>query len=431
MLESTIEKEGYVIRRPVILESGMNPKVQVNETASGDSYSLTQWIGIGILLLAVYVIIKNTIGFNYIPELTGSMGYGLLFVVGVLTSLHCVAMCGGISLSQCVDSKATVNGKALGNRWQTLRPSLLYNFGRVISYTVIGGAAGALGVAFSFTGAMKGAVAILAGVFMVLMGLRMLGLAPWASRFIPKMPRFAAEKLYKNSKGRSPFYVGLLNGFMPCGPLQSMQLYALGTGSFFAGAFSMMAFSLGTVPLMFGFGAFSSLLGRRFTKRLLKLSAVLVVMLGVVMMGRGFSLSGITLAGTSENVKEVAAQGSVAVVKGDVQEVVIALEPNYYEPIVVQKGIKVRFNIQAASETLNGCNSAIQIPEYGVQMPLNVGDNWIEFTPDQSGSFVYSCWMGMIKSRVIVVDDLSTILSGDVVAPVAETTAYTPAACCQ
>jgi hypothetical protein len=39
--------------------------------------------------------------------------------------------------------------------------------------------------------------------------------------------------------------------------------------------------------------------------------------------------------------------------------------------------------------------------------------------------------MGMIKSRVFVVDDLSTILSGDVVAPVAETTAYTPAACCQ
>lgn len=54
-----------------------------------------------------------------------------------------------------------------------------------------------------------------------------------------------------------PFIVGIHNGFMPCGPLQSMWIVALAGGSSFAGAFSMLLFSLGTVPLMLGLGPLS------------------------------------------------------------------------------------------------------------------------------------------------------------------------------
>ena len=72
---------------------------------SGDKMTLNQFLGIGIIILALYVIIKNTVGFNFIPQVNQNMGYGLLFVVGLLTSLHCIAMCGGINLSQCVSYK--------------------------------------------------------------------------------------------------------------------------------------------------------------------------------------------------------------------------------------------------------------------------------------------------------------------------------------
>ena len=100
-----------------------------------DNLSINQLLGIGIIILAGYLIIKNTVGFNYIPQVNQNMGFGILFVVGLLTSLHCIAMCGGINLSQCVSYKF---GNDENARFSKLRPSILYNGGRVISYTIIG-----------------------------------------------------------------------------------------------------------------------------------------------------------------------------------------------------------------------------------------------------------------------------------------------------
>jgi len=81
----------------------------------------------------------------------------------------------------------------------------------------------------------------------------MLNIFPVLRKITPRMPKIFGRKI-SNAKNKGPLLVGLLNGFMPCGPLQAMQLYALGTGSFIAGATSMFMFSLGTVPLMFGLG---------------------------------------------------------------------------------------------------------------------------------------------------------------------------------
>ena len=135
---------------------------------------INQLLGIGIILFALYVIVKNTVGFNFVPEINQSMGYGILFFVGLLTSLHCIAMCGGINLSQCVSYK--VDNYNPG-RLSKLKPSLLYNSGRVISYTIIGGIVGALGSSISFSGAAK-IVAIVSGAFMVIIGLNMLNIFP-------------------------------------------------------------------------------------------------------------------------------------------------------------------------------------------------------------------------------------------------------------
>ena len=90
-----------------------------------------------------------------------------------------------------------------------------------------------------------------------------------------------------------PFIVGIHNGFMPCGPLQSMWIVALAGGSSFAGAFSMLLFSLGTVPLMLGLGSLVSLLRKRFNSGVMSVGAVLVVVLGLSMLSQGGSLSGL------------------------------------------------------------------------------------------------------------------------------------------
>lgn len=378
---------------------------QVN-AGNGDRMPLNHKVAIGIIIAALYVILSNTAGGSFIPKIDQNMGYGVLFVVGLITSFHCLAMCGGLNLSQCLSYQS-----AGANKLSLLRPSLLYNLGRVVSYTVMGGIVGTLGSAISFSRASKGAVAVVSGIFMVIMGLNMLNIFPWLRRFNPRLPRFLTSRISSGNSRRGPLYVGLLNGLMPCGPLQAMELYALGTGSFAAGALSMFMFSLGTVPLMFGFGAVSSFLSGRFTRRMMKAGAVLVTVLGLVMLSRGLSLSGVNMA-------YAASPGSVSVAKleGNVQVVTTTLESGRYAPLIVQEGVPVRWNIKADEDDLNGCNDALIIPKFNLEKSLVPGNNYIEFTPDAVGNIPYSCWMGMIRSSIKVVPDLKNVSSEDITA---------------
>ena len=392
-IEKMIEELDYKV---------IKPEQEINQTNG------LQAVGAIVILLAVYMIISRFGGFtffNSFPEAKEGMGYGLLFVIGLLTSIHCVAMCGGINLSQCTSYQ---RAELSGNKLPNFRPSIQYNLGRVVSYTVIGGIVGALGSVISFSGTAKGFVAIAAGVFMVIMGLNMLNLFPWLRKFNPRMPKLFAVKINEQKKSNRPLYVGLLNGLMPCGPLQAMQLYALSTGDPFKGAMSMLLFSLGTVPLMFGLGAVSSILTQKFTHKMMTVSAGLVVTLGIFMFSNGMALSGFAMPFTSNALTNYDSPeyGAAAEIIDGVQIVTTTLSSGEYEPIKVQAGIPVQWNIQAEPGSINGCNNRIIIPEYNIEKKLEPGDNVIEFTPDESGTIPYSCWMGMIRSQISVYDNL-------------------------
>lgn len=390
----TVEELDYkVISEPDGNE--ISPQKEMDD--SEYKLNINQVLGIGIIILAGYLIIKNTVGFNFIPQVNNNMGYGILFVVGLLTSIHCIAMCGGINLSQCVAYKCKEEDET---GFSKIKPSLLYNGGRVLSYTIIGGIVGAMGALVSFSGTAKGIVAIVAGIFMVIMGVNMLNIFPWLRKLNPRMPRIIANKINADKGKYGPFIVGLLNGLMPCGPLQAMQIYALGTGSFLAGAASMFFFSMGTVPLMFGFGAVSSILSRKFNHKMMKVSAILVIVLGIMMTGRGFNLSGINISFANSG------KANIAKVEEGVQKVSSEVKSGSYEPIVVQKGIPVIWTIKVDEGELNGCNNPVTIPKYNIVKTLMPGDNVIEFTPEESGNITFTCWMGMINGNIKVVDNI-------------------------
>lgn len=419
-IEELLENEDYhVIQEQSVnvngidtgKENGSDAKQQKPEKVR--DYS--DIVGIAVIVFAFYMMARRfgllNIFYNF-PVAKDGMGYGMLLIIGLLTSVHCVAMCGGICLSQCVPKDSAAG--AFTNRFSAIRPSLLYNVGRVISYTIIGGIVGAIGSIISFSGPMQGIVQILAGVFMVIMGINMLGIFPWLRRFNPRMPKIFAKKIYSHSNSRSPLYIGLLNGLMPCGPLQAMQLYALSTGSPLKGALSMFIFSIGTVPLLFAFGAISSFLNKKFTNKMMTVSAVLVVVLGIFMFNNGISLSGIAfpnITAASSSTKSATS----ATLKDGVQVVTTGISSGKYEPIVVQKGIPVQWTIQAESGDLNGCNNRIIVQKYGIEKSLQTGDNVIEFTPSESGTIPFSCWMGMIRSKIVVVDDLNNVDSNAII----------------
>lgn len=383
-----IEELGYTIRPTPQHKRGSNVKQQRNSRIN-----FTKLLFFGVMIYLIYLTFQN-LELDFLPRVNQNMGYGILFIVGMLTSLHCIAMCGGINLSQCVTNKFDSGHRNLGK----LKPSILYNTGRVISYTLIGGLVGGIGSVVSFSGWAKGIVAIFAGILMVIMGLNMLNIFPALRKFNPGMPRVLSRLSGQNGK-RGPFYVGLFNGLMPCGPLQTMQIYALGTGSVIVGATSMFFFSLGTVPLIFGLGAVSSFLSSNFTQKMMKMSAVLVIILGIIMLNRGLGLSGI--AGFS------ASPETTATIKENIQTVITSLDSGNYSPITIQKGIPVKWTIQVDSNDLNGCNSTLTIPKYNYTKELRPGENIIEFFPEKEGKIIYTCSMGMIRSNITVVDDLA------------------------
>jgi sulfite exporter TauE/SafE len=291
-----------------------------------------------------------------------------------------------------------------------LLPSLLYNGGRLVSYTVIGILVGALGSVITLTGRFQGIVQIVAGGFMVIMGINMLGLFPALRRLSPRIPKPFEGKL----KGRGPFVIGFLNGFMPCGPLQAMQLYALSTGSPIRGGISMFLFCAGTIPLMFALGAVSSALtgvkGRAFSRRVMQAGAIVVVALGLVMFSNGWSISRLnsntasSRLAPSQSAKPASnSTPPMPEIKNGEQIVNSILQPNRYPAITVQQGIPVRWTINAPAGNINGCNNSIIIREYGIQYAFMPGDNVINFTPTKPGRFLYTCWMGMIKSTITVV----------------------------
>jgi hypothetical protein len=240
--------------------------------------------------------------------------------------------------------------------------------------------------------------------------------------FAPRPPKFLARYLGRG-KRRGPLFVGLLNGLMPCGPLQAMQIYALSTGSPAKGAISMLFFSLGTVPLMFGLGAFGSLMSRKFAGRVMKAGAALVIVMGVVMFNNGTALSGfgVGFGGSGEPALNAAPSGAQAMTaenfSGEIQELTTPLTRRGYPPLTVKAGSPVRWNLYAEKGTLNGCNNAIVIPEYNIEKRLKTGDNIIEFTPTRTGKFRYSCWMGMIRGTITVVDGETAEQRGKLAGP--------------
>ncbi|KMT23245.1 sulfite exporter TauE/SafE family protein [Clostridium cylindrosporum] len=367
-----------------------------------------KFMGILIVVAAIVLFGLKTSGFDMEEKLTNA-SYAVLFVVGVLTSIHCVGMCGGIMLSQTISKESK-------NKFQAIEPALLYNFGRVISYTILGGLIGAIGSVFSLSITAKAIMQILAAIFMIIMGLNMAGFKAFRKISI-KLPSSVCKAKGKSS---SPFIVGILNGLMPCGPLQTMQLFALGTGSALKGAIAMFVFSLGTVPLMLTFGALSGILAKGYTKKILKLSGVLIIVLGLIMGNRGFALAGINVnpltavASTTKSLLGINpstsdnANVAKATLQDGVQIITMTANNNGYTPnaFYVQKGIPVKWIING--EELNSCNNALVAQAINKELKIKKGENIIEFTPGDK-DINFSCWMGMISGVIKVVDNLDSV----------------------
>ena len=211
------------------------------------------------------------------------MTYAVVFLGGLAGSLHCVGMCGGFPL-------ALAAGGAGGN----LRRQLLYNAGRLNTLVFLGALSGAAGAALvrrTPVAAVERALAVAAGLFMIAVGLEMLGMLGRISRVGAAFARATVGRLLGGVIGRgsvlAPLALGVFNAFLPCQLVYAFAAHAAATASVGEGSLTMLAFGLGTVPAMLGLGLARALARPAVRARVGLASGVLVVVFGLVTLLRG------------------------------------------------------------------------------------------------------------------------------------------------
>jgi hypothetical protein len=157
---------------------------------------------------------------------------------------------------------------------------------------------------------------------------------------------------------------------------------------------------------MFGLGALSTVLSKKFTRKMMTVGAVLVAVLGLSMFSQGWSLSGVSLPELLPPSATRAESGTTVetTIDSGVQLINSTLTRGRYPAITVQVGTPVKWVIEAPSGSVNGCNNLMYIREYGIEYQFSTGENIIEFTPTETGKFSYNCWMGMVRGSITVVE---------------------------
>ena len=221
-----------------------------------------------------------------------------LFVILLATGFavgfgHCIGMCGPIVVSLSLNLK--------GER--TLFSQLLYNGGRITTYTILGGLMGLTGsftTVASHMSAFQRTALILAGIIIIFMALSMSGWIPLGRIFRDEYnPRGFVSKGFKRlSVHKSPFAyypVGLLLGLLPCGPVYAALIAAAGAGmeatnsaqGVLVGAGLMLGFGMGTVPALLIVGKLAGLTWLKSRKIIYEIGAVLMIAVGIYFVIKG------------------------------------------------------------------------------------------------------------------------------------------------
>jgi len=202
---------------------------------------------------------------------------------------HCIGMCGGI-----VVAYSTIKIKPESSKVSQSVAHLLYSFGRVFTYSILGALFGALGGVVLFSNNANGILLIVAGVAMILAGLSLMG----KIKFLTLIEHsFSSSSFYKNtfksvlhSKSNVSFFLlGMLNGLLPCGFVYFFAITAASTADPLYGALVMAVFGMSTIPAMFGVGFLASLASATsFRNMMMSLSSVAVILYGVFTIYNGY-----------------------------------------------------------------------------------------------------------------------------------------------
>lgn len=402
-LQKGIEGEKYRVQ-------GLVADFESEDEVTKNKPSLMRLIGLFALVLLIGSLFKNYLFFSSQAGVQQTVTWAAAVILGLVAgSSSCLAVSGGLLLSTAGRFRERYGSASLRER---LRPVFLFVFGRILAYGFLGGLIGLLGKAFTLSSSVTGLITIAAAIFMLIMGLEMLHIAPaWLKSLMPRMPKSLAHRIVDadgSTHWAAPFFLGAATFFLPCGFTQSLQVYALTTGSFWASAMILGGFAIGTAPALLALGWASSSMKGKAGTWFFQFAGALVVVLGIWNIQNGIALTGLTLpviASPKVDTTQQAVGGDSNVsFNGTSQVIKMALTNSspYYSPsdtFTVKSGLPVQIQINSRG---SGCRSAFLIPKLNVSQFLDQSVNIIDFTPSTPGRYTFSCGMGMYRGTLIV-----------------------------
>ena len=207
------------------------------------------------------------------------------FLVGLVGSLHCIGMCGPIAIALPVPDSSNLS---------FFTGRILYNLGRVVTYSFLGAILGLLGGRIALVGAQQ-VVSIILGVVIIIAVLLPQKYKNYFAQhlIVQKLAQPLKENigiLFKKGTFSAMFLIGILNGFLPCGLVYVALAGAIASGNAISGASVMILFGLGTVPAMFAATIFGKFINVGIRTKIRKAVPVLAIILGVIFILRGMNL---------------------------------------------------------------------------------------------------------------------------------------------
>lgn len=205
--------------------------------------------------------------------------------LGFASGFHCIGMCGPIALSMGLTRKQATN---------FYLQNLTYQFGRILTYSILGALLGIIGQGFEFAG-FQSALTIAVGVLLIVMALFSFGGKDFASKipFVNKAllkVKIKLGNLLQKADYRSRFATGLLNGLLPCGMVYMALTASLAAGGIWQSSLFMLLFGLGTLPFMFAIVLLGNLMTQNFRRKVLQFVPVMMIILGGLFVLRGLEL---------------------------------------------------------------------------------------------------------------------------------------------
>jgi len=326
----------------------------------------------------------------------------VVLMIGITAGLStCMALVGGLVLG-IASRYAQMNPQA--SIKQKFIPHIFFNMGRVVSFFILGGIIGAVGSVFQLTNAMTGILIIAVSLVMILLGMQLIHIMPVLDTFALTLPKGISKALgittHQNAtySHKSALLMGALTFFIPCGFTQAVQLYAMTTGSFLAGAITMGIFALGTIPGLLSLAGFASIVKQNGSGLFFKFVGLVVVTLAIFNISNGLTLAGFQMHKTAATSTDP----HIQLVNG-VQVIHMEQNETGYTPntFTIKKNVPVKWIIKSVYPS---CASSLVVQKLNIHAFLTQQEQTFTFTARDVGEIPFTCSMGMYSGSITVVE---------------------------